>query len=358
MEFQGKILFGNGDIIVNVENSSYHATNDHPNYSILFEAYKNDDVETFLNNVEIKEALKNYCVEKCDSIVVTNDGRVYYGTIELNNSVTETIKNMMSNGLDFEPMLNFLKRTIDSNSRRVVDELFKFIEYCGLSITKDGCFLAYKTVLNNYMDKYSGTIDNSVGSSIPRLERWRVDDNCNNACSHGYHVGGLDYAGPGGWYNREEDRVMICKVAPEDVVSVPLDHSCKKMRVCWYEVIGEFHQVLKPSVYSNSGQEIRSKPQMLTELTTNDLVVDEYYCADYINKHGEIKDRYFLVLEKFDDYVTVELCYPESDEGGIRRFNFDRISNIQTYDPDEAYEEDCDFGDEDADDDEEGYMPW
>jgi hypothetical protein len=40
---------------------------------------------------------------------------------------------------------------------------------------------------------------------------------------------------------------MIVKINPKDVVSVPSDCNCEKLRTCRYEVVGEYQgELLKP----------------------------------------------------------------------------------------------------------------
>ena len=95
--------------------------------------------------------------------------------------------------------------------------------------------LDIKGVRNDYKDKYSGKIDNSPGSN-PTMPRSDVDDNINNGCSKGLHVGTLEYAdnwaGPDG-------RVMEVEFNPANMVSVPHDCEYAKLRVTEYKVIKE-----------------------------------------------------------------------------------------------------------------------
>lgn len=58
---------------------------------------------------------------------------------------------------------------------------------------------------------------------------------------------------------------MICEVDPADVVSVPSDHNCQKMRVCGYRVVG-----------LHSGQEMLSTVMDLKEdLGSDEGTLDE-----------------------------------------------------------------------------------
>lgn len=133
--------------------------------------------------------------------------------------------------------VKFLDNLMDNPSRTAVDELYLFIEACNLPITPDGHFLAYKRVRSNYMDIHSGTFDNSVGQ-VCQMVRNEVDDQRNNLCSTGLHFcsyGYLPHFGHGG----SEDKVVVVKINPADVVSIPADYNNSKGRTWRYEVVGE-----------------------------------------------------------------------------------------------------------------------
>lgn len=364
MKFQSQIMTSGGNLMAVVDNSVYQVTKDHPMYKKLFEAYRDKDADTFVELYDRQQSLDNYVNTSPVAVaagVSVVDGNVYYNGVQLQNVVVETIRNMMQHGLDFQPMVRFLERAIKSNSQRVVEELFRFIEACGLTITEDGCFLAYKTVGHDYWDKYSHTVLNTVGAPILRKERWEVDDNPNRTCSKGYHVGALAYAGPGGTYNGHDDHVMICKVAPEDVVSVPVDYNGQKLRCCWYEVVGEFKQELKRSVYSGKVGDDYSEPAVQrfeADVEPEDMVIDGMYSAWYVSNNGHEDWRYFVVVETGSRFAIVELMTPEEDAGEYRRLNFNNISDIREWDgdPDNVREwnctcEDCTCCDEEDDDD-------
>jgi hypothetical protein len=83
-------------------------------------------------------------------------------------------------------------------------------------------------------------MDNSPGK-IVEMERNAVDDNMHNTCSTGLHFCSKEYLPHFG--NRDSgkkaDRVVILKINPRDVVSIPADYNATKGRACRYEVIGE-----------------------------------------------------------------------------------------------------------------------
>ena len=237
------IISGNGTMTIVLNNESHSVGYDHPNYINIKECLVNNDEEGMIPLLNIPESILNYT----DEDVTIEAGVLKYKDEEIHNSLTERIMTMMRDGFPFQPMLKFLGNVLENPSNRAVQELYSFLEHKNLPITEDGCFLAYKAVNKNYMDKYSGTFDNSVGQSVT-MQRRKVDDNCNHGCSDGLHVGALDYVES---YRNEgnEDKVVIVKVNPHDVVSVPTDSECQKVRCCSYEVVADYTGPLKEQVH-------------------------------------------------------------------------------------------------------------
>jgi hypothetical protein len=132
-------------------------------------------------------------------------------------------------------MVNFMHNLMKNPSKRSVDELYGFLEKNNLPLTPDGHFLAYKKVRRDFKDIHSGTMDNSPGT-IVEMERNQVDDNKDQTCSTGLHFCGLSYLDH---FGGSDSRVVIVKIDPADVVSIPSDYNGAKGRACRYEVIGE-----------------------------------------------------------------------------------------------------------------------
>lgn len=338
MKFNGAIVT-ESNFVVNIDNKAYSVNKEHPRYQDLKQCFKNGDADEFVRLYDIEESIKIYRGEKT-GIEIVND-EVYYNGELLHNSVVNAIPRMLAEGFDINPMVKFLEELMENPSLRSINELYNFLEIMGLTITEDGCFLAYKTVRSDYMDKFSGKINNKPGGKIPRLNRNQVDDDYHNACSHGYHVGALDYAGPGGWYNNPNDKVVICKVNPRDVVSVPSDHSFQKLRCCYYEVVGEYTGTMKASVYSGKIGDNYSKEvekDFNEEVDLDELTEGHAYTANYTNKDSITKKRYFIVDEiSWDEQgypiaMVVELIEPEIYFGEYRTFSTDRLFDIYEFD--------------------------
>jgi len=66
------------------------------------------------------------------------------------------------------------------------------------------------------------------------MTRNEVNDDKNQTCSAGLHFCSQDYLNHFGG-----SRIMILKINPRDVVSIPTDYKNSKGRCCRYEVIGE-----------------------------------------------------------------------------------------------------------------------
>src|SRR3990167_7995736 len=147
-------------------------------------------------------------------------------------------------------MLQFMSNLMENPSKRAVDQLYSFLEHKNLPVTEDGCFLAYKAVRSTLLDKHSGTILNEVVSVIS-IPRNKVDDEPNNHFSYGLHCGSMEYVK---YFAHGDDKILVVKVNPRDVVSIPSDHNCTKLRTCQYEVVS-FYDKLLSSNYSPSEPE-------------------------------------------------------------------------------------------------------
>jgi hypothetical protein len=138
-----------------------------------------------------------------------------------------------------------------------VNELYDFLAHWGLPVTPDGCFLAYKRVTDDYKDFYTRKVDNRVGAK-PSMPRNRVDDNREEGCSKGFHAGAIAYVKD---FNPNMGHIMIVKINPKNAVSVPKDCSCTKLRICEYEVVGEYQRDLvdSPVYLSNPVKPVRQE---------------------------------------------------------------------------------------------------
>lgn len=218
------------NIVVAINGVPHTITESHGNYQAVKEALRNKDWDLVADIVEPRKALKKFSDGRVDILeddTVTFDGKPF------NNALASRLVAMFNEQMPIEPMVRFVENLSDNPSESSVKELYLFLESNSLPITSDGHFLAYKKVRANYKDCHTGTMDNSVGKVV-EMPRDAVDSNRNETCSTGLHFCAYGYLSAFGG-----DRIMVLKINPRDVVSIPSDYSNQKGRACRYEVVDE-----------------------------------------------------------------------------------------------------------------------
>ena len=190
---------------------------------------------------------------------------VSYDGETLPDILADKVRAIAAEGLPVKLFANFWENLNNNPSASSVRELYDFLAYKELPITEDGFFIAYKGVASNGLSvcgntktkvlqgivDNSGKIQNNVGDTI-EVKRWDVDDNRDNGCSFGLHVGSMDYATMWG------EKTLVVKVNPADVVSVPTDCGCQKCRVSKYEVIDSYENEIKSVITDSEGNPMES----------------------------------------------------------------------------------------------------
>lgn len=252
-------LIQGSNIVIFVNNEAYTITKSHISYDKVLEAIKNEDWDVVKDIVDPKKVIINYGK---GNVSIQGDKMFWKGR-EFHNSLSSRMIRMYQEGFSIEPMIAFMDNLMDNPSYRAVNELYSFLERNNLPITPDGHILAYKRVRDDYMDVHSGTVPNKVakdftseevaampitcgrndevqvkvnkdGVTTVKMPRNNVDDNQNRTCSSGLHFCSREYLGSFGG-----NRIMILKINPRDVVSIPVDYGYSKGRCSRYQVIGE-----------------------------------------------------------------------------------------------------------------------
>lgn len=231
-------------------NTPYTLSEGSIGYAQLIDAIKAGDWDSVPGLISPTKAIATYTLGRM-SIVA---GEFHWDGKPMRSAFSTRVMEMHEQGFPIEPMVNFMANCSANPSPRAVDELYGYLEANNQPITADGCFIAYKRVRMDYKDIHSGTMDNSVGKT-PSMDRGDVDDNRNETCSTGLHFCGMSYLKhfPGG-------RIVIVKVNPADVVSIPADYNAAKGRACKYEVIGELENDLKEDKLANTSVYVESAP--------------------------------------------------------------------------------------------------
>lgn len=254
------ILFLNGKPI--------KVAKDAPAFAAIIKAFRLPEAEqeaAILDALEKRNANKDIFSKG----FVINGSEVTYEGEKMPYPLAQKIISLVKENLPVELFKPFWRELKKNPAYHVVNEIgfYDFLSYRELPMTQDGCFLAYKgirqdgysvmgnpatVVLQGKVDN-GGHIYNGVGEKIEVLRR-DVSDNRSVSCHQkSLHLGSLDYAL--GW----GPRVVVVKVNPKDVVSVPNDCGCQKLRVCAYEVIGEFTEEIVAPVVSKKNTPIIDK---------------------------------------------------------------------------------------------------
>ena len=237
-------MWVDGNLTLVLNNKTYQVLPDHINYKMILEVLPTASADELLDIVDVEKAVSTFS----NGLVEIKNGKVMYEGEEVHGSVSKRILEFMSKGLPFEPLVKFLNNLMENPSMQSQKELYDFLEHEHLPITEDGHFLAYKAVRSDFKDKYRGVFDNSVGK-IVKMQRAKVDDDRARGCSDGLHAGALNYVAGYGSVDHG-DRIVIVKINPRDVVSVPSDCNCEKLRTCQYEVVGEYQGELSKPLYA------------------------------------------------------------------------------------------------------------
>lgn len=265
------LITGNAVVVV-INNKQHTLSKGNIGFEALIDAIKEgrwEDVPALASPVTAVRKFSN-------GLVDVVDGQVTYAGEAIHSVLAQKIVDMFEQGFDIRPLTNFMRNLFSNPSKRAVDELYGFLEAGNMPITEDGHFLAYKKVREDYKDVHSGTFDNSVGQVVSMV-RNKVDDNKDNTCSVGLHFCSFDYLKSFGG-----TRIMILKINPADVVSIPSDYGNAKGR-CWkYEVVGEVpreeHQdniLSKTAVDTRWGVPVRKKNKGSVEDRFDSLTADE-----------------------------------------------------------------------------------
>lgn len=222
-----------------------------------------------------------------------NLGKVIY--TEDNSSLPDVLSNRLmdfiNNDIDTTALEAFWHNCRKNPDQESIKDLYEFLEYNSVPITRDGCFIAYKRVRKDFKDFYTGKFDNSPGKVVQE-DRSLCNSDRNETCSRGLHCAAWDYANES--YYSGQGYIVEVKVNPEDVVSVPVDYDRQKMRTCKYTVVkvcgGENRSILYTDDDSYTNVENDKESNVESESSDIDNTCDRYTLGDLIvSKDGRIR---------------------------------------------------------------------
>lgn len=150
---------------------------------------------------------------------------------------------------DWLALVSFTELLFDNVNPFIRKQLYSWLSYQiqngRLTLTSEGKVIGYKGVqqgANGLESIHSGPgivngismnghLPNHPGNVI-EVARDYVDDNPDQTCSTGLHIGSYDYAA-----SFSRGTVVSVEFDPRDVVSVPTDYHGQKIRACKYKVL-------------------------------------------------------------------------------------------------------------------------
>ena len=127
---------------------------------------------------------------------------------------------------------------VAATRKHTVQEALKFLRGMDLPFANDGSIVAYKSLSKTseegvFIDNHSKSLKQGLGTLV-QMDVELVDDNRRVLCSNGLHVARRGYLG--GYGTGYGNVVCLIKIAPEDVISVPMGED-SKMRVRAYHIV-------------------------------------------------------------------------------------------------------------------------
>ena len=229
-------VFSNGVLTLTVNGSVFTVEESDPTYpevwavmddKSLTPAEKATSITDVLNPKPKKVALviSDYTTE---DIEIDRYGAVFIAGQKVDDPVTRKIAELHQAGLPFDPLVKFMNKVSRNPDKGVRAQLFQFLQVSKFPLSEDGDFLGYKGVRDDLWDQHTGKTFQYTPGAVLSMPRDEVCDDPNQGCEAGIHVGSFDYAKS---FTRSE-LVILVKVDPANVVSVPTDYSYQKLRAC------------------------------------------------------------------------------------------------------------------------------
>ena len=286
-------------------------------------------VRSMVNDLRIpaKAALAQ-AIQAVDGDGNTNPYRIIHGD-PVDEVVLETAVRLTRDGdpADFTAFGAFLKRLERNPSAASRSQLFGWLKAGGFTITTEGLIVGYKSVLTNGLSAHGGrepvtvvhqdgNVDQVTGQvpypvgSVVFMPRHYVDDDRQSGCSVGLHVGTFAYA------ETFSQQTLVVLVDPADVVSVPADHGCAKMRVCRLRVaaLHDGEQISEAVIKAirtipdfEAGEEYQARPE-------NEVLRPSFSILDFPRLEGWEADYIDLDEDSYDEYTDEELGFDDEDD--------------------------------------------
>lgn len=250
-------------------------------------------IEVLYNKV--KAILVNESLIANGQIIVIDEGgnETFFSLSNTDDPLLEMITLLQKKGVldnNIEPVKPFLINMLENPYINATNEIYEYCKNMDFEITEDGCFLAYKAVNDNLTSVHDGITQHAIGEYT---EVDIFDTNREQHCSTGLHFCARSYL-----KSYQGSKIIVVKVNPKDVVSIPTDYNFTKGRCKKYMTVG----IIAPD---------GSLQTTNMEKLTKEKVVKSKAKARIDRKLGKVKalDRieetaYYIGMYKDPEYVA------------------------------------------------------
>lgn len=297
---------------------------------------------------KVRQSIEDsYYLSKSLSLV---GGKILFGNEVLEETLASHMLSLLNedNAPKDEKMwrsyVKFLDNLFQNASEDVRKQLFRWMNYenragNAFGITDDGCLVGYKGCKGTVLEPFSsftgnaivdgveinGHIPNKVGSVI-QMPRSQVTADPEVGCSYGLHVGTRDYA------TNWAPILILVKVNPRDVVSVPYECDSQKMRVCEYTVLEVTDATDEHRHYYSTEYDNDDEGFALSLDEAYDSLGNEFY-VEYSGISAE-----GILVDVYEDGIPTLVI--EDNDGEEHTVGFDEITYYDNKDESTSKDED------------------
>lgn len=278
----------------------------HINHGAVRDALKrlsaSDDHEVYLDQLRKLVDIPSFIAKVTEGRVKVGDAGVMFDGERVKGVIADRLLSMLQNGFDVRPLAKFLDRLKQNPTLTAIDEVYLWLESGNLPITDDGCFLAFKVVEADFASGHrapdGSKVYNRPGEPV-EMKREEVDDRRDVTCSKGLHFCSWQYLPH--FYCGNGEKVVVVKVAPEDVVSIPYDYNNSKGRSWRYLVLSEVPRDECEHLFDN-------RPVVSSFGCYDSGSDDEESYDDVVGLNEEDEDEFLNELEEEDDCDCTDQC--------------------------------------------------
>lgn len=329
---------GKKSLTVVVKGNVYPINSDHPRFKEICKSL-NMNEDFVLSLIRNEKLVRSEVATPVSSNIEVKGGVIYHRGERVEQYLIDEFGKLEANEIPVEGFLKYVTRLYENVSNRVRTQLFNFMKRYGLTIDSEGNMIGYKAITKDWKDLWTRKLDYRIGNTVS-MDRGKVNDDPDQGCAPGLHVGSEQYAY--GYHNsRREDRIVLVKVDPANVVCIPKCTSYQKLRTCEFTILGAYQGKLTQTVYSSdlSGDELYKKDSEVdqgldidwteyedsADICADDRVMDDMISAEDVTITTQDKDAgEFIANAEKEEFYAIK---PEHSVQAGRKYWNNRDSS-------------------------------